>query len=398
MRRRKWTLRLGLAGVVLLLVALGYFEVGEKSPWKLVSGLHTGRMSPKALVLPDGRVFVGGGWGPLGYGVAWNSNCEIFNPDSKTWSDIGRGAVKGRSDDNPAFAYVGKGKVLEVIDSQVLTYDLGTQQWSRPVKLAGAHCSCWVAALNEGRVLIAGGESSPELFDLATGTSTVILGPTSTNSMSGVCLPDGREFMPMDGTGTASLFNPAEQRWDDYTEDVTTIDTPVLLPDGRILWGIANDYAHPGEMAFNEKTGSDLIADPVHRVESSFTLLPDGELLVVGGVDDPGPGLLDSLQYRAAATWSMVIRSTAFPLSFSTADPRSTLADCWIWNLKSDHWRRVGRLNHPRCLHTTVVLKDGRVLVIGGTDVDTDGAYIGNPLTSVEIIDSKDLETRPTVP
>lgn len=102
----------------------------------------------------------------------------------------------------------------------------------------------------------------------------------------------------------------------------------LLLPDGRVLFmdmvGKVYDPA-TGRVTNAARPGS-------IRVFHSASLLQDGRVLVVGGLEDD-----------------------------------VTLATAEIYDPVTDAWSPTGRLASPRALHVSVVLKDGRVLVTGGT-------------------------------
>ena len=70
----------------------------------------------------------------------------------------------------------------------------------------------------------------------------------------------------------------------------------------------------------------------IPRTAFTATLLPSGEVLVVGGVDRND----------------------------------ETIAIAEIYNLESDTWRATGSLRDARWGHTATMLPDGKVLVAGG--------------------------------
>jgi N-acetylneuraminic acid mutarotase len=88
-----------------------------------------------------------------------------------------------------------------------------------------------------------------------------------------------------------------------------------------------------------------------NRWSHTASLLPDGRVLVVGGIGDGDHGL----------------------------------ASAEIWTPGSRAWRRTGRLHEARWNHAAVVLHDGRVLVVGGwRNSSTQGA---EGLDSAEVWD-----------
>lgn len=71
----------------------------------------------------------------------------------------------------------------------------------------------------------------------------------------------------------------------------------------------------------------------IERVFHTASVLTDGKVLVVGGLQCRKYGCLQSAELY---------------------DPRT------------DTWTSTGSLNYPRCHHVATVLKDGKVLVVGG--------------------------------
>jgi len=74
----------------------------------------------------------------------------------------------------------------------------------------------------------------------------------------------------------------------------------------------------------------------VARKGHTATLLPDGKVLVVGGVDSN-----DDASAKA-------------------------LASAELYDPKTGTWSETGSLIHPRAWHTATLLKNGLVLVAGG--------------------------------
>ena len=142
------------------------------------------------------------------------------------------------------------------------------------------------------------------------------------------------------------LSDPGEGR---ETQTVT------LLHDGRVL--IAGGEGYQGVLTlvelFDPKTDTFTTGPSlsVPRDQASATLLPNGTVLVVGG--------------------------TANNVN---AEP---LTSAEIYHPTTNKWTKTGQLTQTRFGHQATLLKDGRVLVMGGTpDVNTQ-------LTSCEIWDPK---------
>ena len=226
------------------------------------------RMAPAAVLLPDGRVLLVGGFGqqPGSEDVTAFEFAEVYDPRSGQFSRTGPMIVP--------------------------------RQW------------LWSAlALQDGRVLIAGGEGpngilgSIELFD----------------PVAGAFVPGG------------VMISPRTQH------------TMTLLPDGKVL--IAGGWGTDGPLAtaeiYDPKTGTSVATGSLGTARSgaTATALADGRVLIVGGT---GPG----------TTYG------------------DALASAELYDPTSGTFRPTGRLVTERSGASAVPLRDGRVLVAGGYNID----------------------------
>jgi hypothetical protein len=162
-----------------------------------------------------------------------------------------------------------------------------------------------------------------------------------------VVLADGRTLVIGGGTARAAL-------WDGETlveiasmPESRELATASLLPDGRVLiaGGISgydeNEGAFIAETTFLWSLDGGFVLGPPMlepRVWHTATTLLDGDVLVIGG--DPTASGLDAI-----------------------TPAERFLAD-------ENRWVPAGELRVGRKMHTADLLPDGRVIVIGGEDVD----------------------------
>jgi N-acetylneuraminic acid mutarotase len=229
--------------------------------------------------------------------------------------------------------------------------------------------------LQDGRVLVSGGfngtnntaYSSAEIYDPSTGvwTTTGVLVtargfPTATLLFNGKVLIAGG----MDSSGnilsSAELFDPSAGEWT-ATGSMTTArwsGTATLLPSGKVLLAggssgtslsdilSSSEIYDPGSDSWSA-TGSMNTA----RDEQTATLLPNGEVLVVGGVG--------SKPYIPPITYQ--------------------LGSAELYNPSTGVWTTTGSLTTQRQQGTMNLLPDGNVVVFGGYDgnnyLDTDELY-----------------------
>lgn len=131
------------------------------------------------------------------------------------------------------------------------------------------------------------------------------------------------------------------------------------LKDGRILitGGSSENKSIKSTMFLNPKSGTLEKGPDMNspRIKHSATLLNDGRVLISGGQE------LDLMRKKLPLAW-IIMQSE-------------------IYDPKANKFIIAPSMNIPRSDHSTVVLKDGRVLIIGGVGK--------NKLTKIEIYNPK---------
>ena len=160
---------------------------------------------------------------------------------------------------------------------------------------------------------------------------------------------------------SAEVFDPKERRW----QATGPMSYPrwnhsaTRLADGRVLVvggdDVGGPLTHRGTAeVFDPATGTWSLTGTLNIPRAAFTatLLPNGTVLVAGGVDNSD----------------------------------NTVASAEIYDPAAGTWRFTGKLVEPRLVHTATALADGRVLLVGGMTDDffmwtTGGAEIFDPAT-----------------
>ncbi len=140
---------------------------------------------------------------------------------------------------------------------------------------------------------------------------------------------------------------------------ISGCSTAHVLPDGRILLlGVT------GNKLFDPATGSATVtgAASTPRIGYAAAVLPDGKVLVTGGMTDSKP-----------------------------------LASAEIWDPSTGTFSATGDMTAGRAFHTATTLADGKVLIAGGGELDTSGSGSSvPPLATAELFDPATGKFTPT--
>lgn len=172
--------------------------------------------------------------------------------------------------------------------------------------------------------------------------------------------PEG--LMGLTTLGTVERYNRATQSWTDLGPILTSersTHTATALNDGRVLAvggydisGVVNGTAEIFDPSTN--TVSAVASMSFARTQHTATLLNDGRVFVTGG-------------------------GSNFDLSDPLGSLGSASATTEIYDPVNDSWSLGPGLAKPTIGHTATLLDDGRVLIIGGVEVDV---VFGLPLPS----------------
>ena len=262
----------------------------QSGSWAATGSMGTARYFTTATVLPDGRVLVAGGTVVTPSFNPSVATAELYDPATGSWTPTGS-MHTARS--HPIAMLLPGGKVLVVggwNDNDTLSYPLASAEvydpatgtWAPVHDMLEATSVQSATLLANGRVLVVGGT-----YELPT--------PESVSPAEGIA-------------PTAELYDPAADAWTMTGNLGKTVRgyTATLLSDGRVLvaggmdrpW-IGNVPASASAAVYDPSTGtwgatSDMIEG---RSDHTATLLPDGMVLVAGGIiglgeGDDGPGIL----------------------------------------------------------------------------------------------------------
>jgi Tol biopolymer transport system component len=349
----------------------------------------TGSMNTKgggtATLLADGRVLVVHGC---------TTTAELYDPASGTFNPTGSLTVT-RS--GATATMLKDGRVLVAggdncgdADHQgtwasAELYDPATGTFSPTGSMTVPRLGQTATLLADGRVLMAGGITGPRpvasVSVVLASYRTAILADTSSNVLASAELYDP-------ATGTFSRTGSMNDFRDSHTA--------TLLGDGRVLvvGGGGEGYASrtsaelydPTTGKFS-RTGSLKSGRWLH----SATLLQDGRVLIVGGrspkdsvyrsaeIYDPGSGTFSSAgsmtkgRQEHTATLLPDGRVLITGGYWSDGSHWDVLSSVELYDPATGTFTSLGSMGEPRIEPTATLLNDGRVLIAGGSSIDSTG-------------------------
>jgi hypothetical protein len=354
-----------LFSAIVCLIALLIPNALAQSPGKFVptGNLNAPRIGHTATLLHDGRVLIAGGSRVDETPI---NSAELYDPTAGTFSPSANMII---SRDGHTATLLLDGRVLITggytvgdFGASAELYDPATGAFTLTGSMRTPHVFHAATLLNTGKVLISGADDrSLELYDPATGAFTPTgyvngsaYGVPATRLLNGNVLLGGYHYGP-----DAALYDTASGsirafRFPDLVHVFGYSAT--LLTNGKILLaGGADPFtstccAHlydPASETF-QTTGS-LVAG---RAAHTATLLPSGLVLLAGGYG-------------------------GIP-----ADVQSDLASAELYDPSSGTFASTGAMTRPRSWHTATLLRDGRVLIVGG---ELATSYDSGPESTAEL-------------
>ena len=371
---------------------------------KIARGHHT------ATLLPNGKVLITGGVYPTGDPL---STAELYDPKTGTFSTTA-GVMSYRRGKHVA-VLLPNGKVLiaggfdssthlstaELYDPQTNTFTTTGSMFYKRIRMSAT-------LLPDGKVLIVGGDNSPdgvyyssaELYDPKTSTFSF------TNSMStargkhtATLLPNGKVLIVGGYNGsteisTAELYDPQANTFS-TTGSMTTargLHTATPLVNNKVLiTGGKNgsNYLSTAEL-YDIQAGTFSLTGSMNsgRCNHTATSLPDGKVLIAGGFSGSTTTLSTAELYSPAIG---KFSSTGY-MNFSRGRHRATLlpngkvlitGGCYfsgaeyvlstaeLYDPVTGTFSTTGSMTTPRKDHTSILLRDGRVLISGGHNGST---------------------------
>jgi N-acetylneuraminic acid mutarotase len=309
---------------------------------------------------------------------------------------------------------VAGGKNTIAMDTVEL-YDPVTGSWEAAASLGGRRSAHTSTLLKNGKVLIVGGNDgvdlrTGELYDPARNTwkaTGLLAKPRSTHTATllpngKVLVAGGRDVNSKGNHSSVELYDPATNAWTAAAslKYGRAEHTATLLRNGEVLvsGGIGQidsvngfDSAELYDPAANTWRVTRSLASA--RYAHTATLLPNGQVLVVGGVGRYGEGRRDlfvaELYDPETSTWkapesrtmsraghTATLLSNGQVLVAAGSFERITFNNVELFDPATNIWTAVnpngpqGKSGAtPRSGHTATMLSNGKVLLVGGTNL-----------------------------
>lgn len=344
--------------------------------WIPTGALRTARSDVVAITLHDGRVLVAGGRGSktgLSDSEIFDANATGASPVPRTVVGPGTWVIKP-TPPVPSYAQdvrlLKDGRVLVLSsngypDYAAQLYDPRSSTWTTSFKRASNQQFIAGTVMADDRVLLVTLDSEgikaggAEVIDPLTGATRAVASPGTLGSARLDLLPDGRVWLTGGPAGDKRtlFYDASADRWSpgpDVPNDLY-VGTVTWIPGGRVLVG-----GILRAVIFDPRSGewSGAGAFPDRWSNYSATKLPNGDVLFAGGTEEQTQ--TDGRLLPVGTTRVMV------------------------WNHVTGLLERARDMTAPRPFHSTVVLKDGRVLFAGGV-ASADGE--SDPVSTAELYD-----------
>ena len=282
--------------------------------------------------------------------------------------------------------------------------------------------------LNDGRVLIAGGEhpagasttrlSTAEIFDPTTNTFAPTMPMSGERSFHvAALLTDGKVLVVggIDDSGTdlgsAEVFDPATSGWTSTTGPMATARRraqAITLNNGRVLvtGGISGSSVLQTTELFNPTPSNFTGAGAMlfQRHGHTLTKLDSGQILVAAGITTTSTNDLEECELFEQLTtqWNAtdtLTRARYYHAAAKLGDGSVLVAGGYSRGLSSNistserfnpgtgMWTTEDSLSQRRQHHTMTTLANGGVLAVGGA-VTSGGTNVSTYLSSAEVYDA----------
>lgn len=390
---------------------------GGRSTVTQAPGLHTARAKHTAVRLKDGRVLVLGGVDSDNRALA---SVEIFDPDTMAWRTAASlhaaryQAVAELLDDGRVLVIGGRNAAGRTMSS-VEVYAPATDTWSEMPQMLVALKTLSSVKLTSGDVLVVG--CTDDEYGNTVSMALLWKAADAQWRPAGALKPEGLrdirdlehyELLARDDGGALVFGNRVVMQWVPAAVKATTYH-PVFnrtrraaatLADGSILLAGGRISRHPTTLAelYDPNTNTFTLTGPMRQARFtgmpfqhalSSLVLNDGRVIIAGGwvasADDTGQNVPNSPDVWSPATgqWDTVagLRFDIYDrVYFNQRDDGRVVFfqsreqdeaginefSAWIWDPLTARIEQQSVNVKARAGASVTVLRDGRVLIVGG--------------------------------
>tara|TARA_B100001750_G_C15518552_1_gene609467 strand:+ start:2149 stop:3273 length:1125 start_codon:yes stop_codon:yes gene_type:complete len=261
--------------------------------------------------------------------------------------------------------------------------------------------------LDDGRVLIVGGKAkaygevaSAEIFDPSNNTWSLAASPTEPRGEGQNTILLGDNVLLFGGTDTnvAELYDPTSDSWTVTGNMVASRSwaPATILSDGRVLVAGGEDFSKGGRTMldsseiYDPSTGEWSSAGVMASIHAGHSeVFVDGKVLIVGQYNG-------EIYDPATDTWSVTVKTVEERALGSTATLLNNgkvlvtggefQQEGWgglyggaivnmdgteIYDPSSGTWVAAAPMTERRKYHSALLMKDGKVIVVGGMQIET---------------------------
>jgi Galactose oxidase, central domain/Kelch motif len=398
----------------------GFLDVNEvydptSNTWSIDGTMQQNRTGHTATMLLNGTVLTAGGF----TGNRTLLTAEVLDPTTRSFVSLGNMRV-GRNQQSDTVLPDGKvllagGSVDTVYLNSAEVFDPADNSFTLVGSLSQARKSHTATLLRDNRVLITGGKTGngdsdiAELYTPSTGQFALTGSMNQERSLHTATLLNSGKVLVVAGRNgatplkTAELYDPASGNFSPTGElnVQRKRHRATLMPAGNVLveGGASLDNGEPVDTGtptaeiYVPRTGTwTQVGDMSDgRTEHDATLLPDGTVLITGGISfvDPSDlyhkstrsfsqvaGVLQPRQRHVAIlltnpAWGSLTGKVLVTGGASTGNSiyggiQKALDSVELYDPTTSQMSLFGTMTTPRQNHTATLLSDGRILIAGG--------------------------------
>jgi len=372
--------------------------------WTTATSMKQARSGHSAVLLPDGRVLiVAGALTSTSVGKA-----EIYDPNANSWAGGGELIIERKGQ---TASLLSDGRVivvggLDFNDNAIALSETFSERQRQPVlgtwgnvaPMLANRMSAQATKLLDGRILVTGGsdweQPGAEVYDPTANswTGTAQMGELRYQHAA-TLLSDGRVLVTggrvlrtdhgifTDTTASAEIFDPETGLWTPagsmlrprFGHAAFLLGNGLVLIAGGDRTSTATELFSPSDNLFNAGPPT------VHTYSYPLSVpLHDGRFMLIertAEIYDPANGQWHDVPSPriARGVAAAVVLADGNVLVSGTADPSGVYSGMYspaksaeLYDVALGKWYELENLNPPRGMHSAVLLKDGRALIVGG--------------------------------